>query len=70
VQIVGRPFKEAAILRPGDAFQRATEWHAKVLRSKRLPRRFWSRPALILDADGGHDFFRAARRFFGAGLVT
>ena len=29
VQIVGRPFEEAAILRAGDAFQRATEWHRR-----------------------------------------
>jgi aspartyl-tRNA(Asn)/glutamyl-tRNA(Gln) amidotransferase subunit A len=27
MQIVGRPFEESAVLRVGDAFQRATDWH-------------------------------------------
>jgi aspartyl-tRNA(Asn)/glutamyl-tRNA(Gln) amidotransferase subunit A len=34
MQICGRPFDEAAVLRAGDAFQRQTDWH---LREPRLP---------------------------------
>jgi Asp-tRNA(Asn)/Glu-tRNA(Gln) amidotransferase A subunit family amidase len=29
LQIVGRPFDEAAVLKVGDAFQRATDWHMR-----------------------------------------
>ena len=29
LQIVGRPFAEATVLRLGHAYQRATEWHAR-----------------------------------------
>jgi aspartyl-tRNA(Asn)/glutamyl-tRNA(Gln) amidotransferase subunit A len=29
LQIVGRPFDEAGVLRLGDAFQRATDWHLR-----------------------------------------
>lgn len=30
MQIAGRPFDEALVLRAGDAFQRATDWHLRV----------------------------------------
>ena len=29
LQIVGRPFDEATVLRVADAYQRATDWHAR-----------------------------------------
>jgi aspartyl-tRNA(Asn)/glutamyl-tRNA(Gln) amidotransferase subunit A len=29
LQIVGRPFDEATVLRVGDAYQRATDWHTR-----------------------------------------
>jgi aspartyl-tRNA(Asn)/glutamyl-tRNA(Gln) amidotransferase subunit A len=29
MQLVGRPFAEDLILRVGNAFQRATEWHRR-----------------------------------------
>jgi Asp-tRNA(Asn)/Glu-tRNA(Gln) amidotransferase A subunit family amidase len=29
LQIVGRPFDEATVLRAADAYQRATDWHAR-----------------------------------------
>jgi aspartyl-tRNA(Asn)/glutamyl-tRNA(Gln) amidotransferase subunit A len=29
LQIVGRPFDEAGVLRLGDGFQRATDWHLR-----------------------------------------
>jgi aspartyl-tRNA(Asn)/glutamyl-tRNA(Gln) amidotransferase subunit A len=29
MQIVGRPFDEATVLRAADAFQRATGWHTR-----------------------------------------
>lgn len=30
LQIIGRPFEEAAVLRAGDAYQQATDWHLRV----------------------------------------
>jgi aspartyl-tRNA(Asn)/glutamyl-tRNA(Gln) amidotransferase subunit A len=30
MQIAGRPFEEATVLRAGDAYQRATDWHLAV----------------------------------------
>jgi aspartyl-tRNA(Asn)/glutamyl-tRNA(Gln) amidotransferase subunit A len=27
MQVVGRPFDEATVLRVGDAYQRRTDWH-------------------------------------------
>ena len=38
MQIVGRPFGEATILRVGHAYERATEWHGR-------------RPALVPGAE-------------------
>jgi aspartyl-tRNA(Asn)/glutamyl-tRNA(Gln) amidotransferase subunit A len=29
LQIVGRPFDEATVLRAADAYQRATDWHTR-----------------------------------------
>ena len=29
LQLVGRPFEEATVLRAGDAFQRLTDWHTR-----------------------------------------
>jgi Asp-tRNA(Asn)/Glu-tRNA(Gln) amidotransferase A subunit family amidase len=29
MQLVGRPFDEATVLRAGDAYQRLTDWHAR-----------------------------------------
>jgi aspartyl-tRNA(Asn)/glutamyl-tRNA(Gln) amidotransferase subunit A len=29
MQIVGRPFNEATVLRVGDAYQRVTDWHLR-----------------------------------------
>jgi aspartyl-tRNA(Asn)/glutamyl-tRNA(Gln) amidotransferase subunit A len=29
LQLLGRPFDEATVLRAGDAFQRVTEWHTR-----------------------------------------
>jgi len=29
MQIVGRPFDEATVLRAADAYQRATDWHTR-----------------------------------------
>jgi aspartyl-tRNA(Asn)/glutamyl-tRNA(Gln) amidotransferase subunit A len=29
MQVVGRPFDEATVLRVGDAYQRLTDWHAR-----------------------------------------
>jgi aspartyl-tRNA(Asn)/glutamyl-tRNA(Gln) amidotransferase subunit A len=29
LQLVGRPFDEATLLRVGDAYQRVTDWHAR-----------------------------------------
>lgn len=33
IQLVGKPFDEATILRAGDAFQRATDWHRRIPRT-------------------------------------
>ena len=30
LQIAGRPFQEGLVLRAGDAFQQATDWHLRV----------------------------------------
>jgi aspartyl-tRNA(Asn)/glutamyl-tRNA(Gln) amidotransferase subunit A len=30
LQIAGRPFEEAVVLRVGDAFQQVTDWHLQV----------------------------------------
>ena len=30
LQIVGKPFDEATVLRVGDAFQQVTDWHLQV----------------------------------------
>jgi aspartyl-tRNA(Asn)/glutamyl-tRNA(Gln) amidotransferase subunit A len=29
MQLVGRPFDEATVLRVADAYQRSTDWHTK-----------------------------------------
>ena len=34
LQLIGRPFDEATLLRAGDAFQRATDWHRRVPASR------------------------------------
>ncbi|MBK9710406.1 MAG: Asp-tRNA(Asn)/Glu-tRNA(Gln) amidotransferase subunit GatA [Kouleothrix sp.] len=39
LQLIGRPFDEATVLRAGDAFQRATDWHTR-------------RPPLVAEATG------------------
>jgi aspartyl-tRNA(Asn)/glutamyl-tRNA(Gln) amidotransferase subunit A len=33
LQLVGRPFDEATVLRAGHAYEQATEWHARTPRA-------------------------------------
>jgi aspartyl-tRNA(Asn)/glutamyl-tRNA(Gln) amidotransferase subunit A len=30
MQLIGRPFEEATVLRAGDAYQRITDWHLRL----------------------------------------
>jgi aspartyl-tRNA(Asn)/glutamyl-tRNA(Gln) amidotransferase subunit A len=60
MQIIGRPFDDATVLRAGHAYQRATEWH---LRHPRLTPGA-AQPAVMLSSDPASPDLDAATRDF------